>query len=181
MTKKPTYTSKGYIYFVDSKNSTSKRKLTLNEKVLLDGRLDIFIKPPHRNIHRVYHNFVKKFTTNIKFSKTEYKYSGHEFMVKFERWAKNYPNDIQIVRCDDKLFMGARLYLIDHKSKSEFMGTTVIYANQITDPTTFFLYPYHTKDLINALVHVKKLHKQYIPITKKAQKELNSILKTIKY
>jgi len=67
-------------------------------------------------------------------------------------WAEQYPEDVHIVRCDDAMFASSILVLIDHRSKKEYFGTSVVYIPQCQgEPANFFLYPGDRRALLQAL------------------------------
>lgn len=119
-------------------------------KSLYPGSLQLDSDDDH-NIHRVWHDFCNRFmaaptwgTFNIK---------GHELLTGVQEWAKQYPNDVRIVRVDDAAHCGSDLIFISHKCRYQFMGTSVVFIPQCTgeQATTFFLYPSHIDDLMLAL------------------------------
>ena len=115
----------------------------------------LFPKPEH-NVHRVYHRFCRIFGDGLTIP---WKYKGYEMMKRVQRWAKYYPDDVQILRCDDNHYCGSDLILIKHKSKGsadkppQYHGITVVYIPQCSgeDPVEFFLYPDHQIELEKAL------------------------------
>lgn len=122
------------------------------------------------NIHKVFHDFLKKFA-NFGGVPTVFKSKGADLSDAVEVWAKKYPNDVRMVRCDDSFHSTSDLVLIEHKSKNYYMGTTAVYIPQCSgeDPIEFFLYPSHTNQLIKALQEIKRAAN---PI-QKAQKKLD--------
>lgn len=63
--------------------------------------------------------------------------------------------------CDDTYFASSNLVLIEHASKTEYMGTTVVFIPQCTgeDPVEFFLYPGHRECLVKFLKSLGGLRK----------------------
>ena len=97
-------------------------------------------------LHRIFHNFCKRFKNG-----DEYVKNGYPLMYFIEKWAKRFPNHVQVVRCDDNVHAGSDLVLIEHSIPGEYWGTTVIFVSQFEPPTEFFLYPGHQKQLMTAL------------------------------
>jgi len=111
------------------------------------------------DVHRVWHEFCRKFGANIG-----WKSRGAELQDAVEEWAEKYPEDVQIVGCDDNHFMSSILVLIEHQAKDRYMGTSVIFIPQNEDdPSDFFLYPGHRGALEKALA----------TIWRKSQKTMN--------
>lgn len=126
---------------------------------------------PDTDVHYVYHKFLKKFTKIIRtgksrkiggkqyyFTKEEWRWTGYAMMRKVAEWAKQFPDYIEITRCDDDWHAGSDLVLIQHKDKKGYFGTTIVYIPQCTGekPIRFFLYECHRKNLIKALQNIKK-------------------------
>jgi hypothetical protein len=117
---------------------------------------------PDENVHLIWHRFVKAFMKDkLKpgTSVEEFKYTGYDLMKRVERWAKHYPTQVFVSRCDDAIFAGSLLVCIEHASKNSYHGTSVLYIPQCTGepPIIFFLYPGHRKELMGVL---KKLGKK---------------------
>lgn len=126
------------------------RKATKKEQKILE-RNHFYLGSPKRkdDIHYVIHDFQRKFG--------KWNLTGYEFMVAVEKWAKKFPNDVQIIGCDDDSFMSSNLVLIEHKSEKAFMGTTVVYIPQNNGPVQqFFLYPGHLENFLDVLTIIKK-------------------------
>lgn len=145
------------------------RKATPGERELFYKKLDgdIFAKR-HMQIHAVWHEFIKKFKTREKIGSVDglecvtvsskYKYGGAVLMDKIDEWAKAYPNDVKILNVDDSYHMGSCIYLIEHQTENEYMGTTCVYVPQMGDePAEFFLYPLDRNRMIKELIAIKKL------------------------
>lgn len=94
------------------------------------------------------------------------KYHNFDLRIRMEKWSKKYPDNVKVVHCDDSLHMGSRLFLVEHKTKDHYMGTTMIYVPQAGHESVSFLYPSHRDELITALVSIKNVSK----IVKKAEK-----------
>jgi hypothetical protein len=116
-------------------------------------------KPEH-DLHRVYHRFTHLFGDGMFKPWVD---TGYELMQKVQRWAKNYPDDVHIVGCDDDYHCGADLVLIEHKPKKpkkgkyEWFGVTVVYIPQCSGekPIRFFLYPGHQIELEKKLKEIR--------------------------
>jgi len=111
------------------------------------------------NIHRVWHDFARRFVlTDPETATHRFKVTGYELMCQIEKWATKYPNDVTVLRCDDDMYMGADLVCIDHKARAQWHGMTVVFVNQQGhEPTKFFLYPGHVKNFLKHLVRTDKL------------------------
>jgi hypothetical protein len=109
----------------------------------------LFSRKRDDNVHLVWHDFEKRFFT----PDGKWKYIGYTLMCKIKNWAKKFPTEVQIVSCDDSLFAGSILCLIEHRARTNYMGTSVIYVPQYTGEvaTRFFLYLEHRVELIDAL------------------------------
>lgn len=114
---------------------------------------ETFFPKPKDNIHRVSHDFFKRFKKDEK-----WRYVGYDFMKRVKRWATKHPGDARVLRCDDASFCGSSLVLIEHRAENAYMGTTVVYIPQCTGepPTDFFLYPSHRAGLIAALREIAR-------------------------
>jgi len=101
------------------------------------------------NVHEVYHKFCKRFQD----SDGKFKKHGYPLMAAIERWALDYPKQVFIVTCDDMVHSTSELIIIEHSSKTSYMGATVIFVPQCTGeyPIQFFLYPHSRKNLIKVL------------------------------
>ena len=165
------------------------RKATPGEINLFYNQLDgdIFGKI-HIQIHAVWHEFVKKFKRNEKIQSADgqeylmaaskYKYCGGELMDKIDEWAKKYPNDVKVLNVDDSYHMGSCIYLIEHQTENEYMGTTCVYVPQMGDePAEFFLYPMDRDRMIKELIAIKKYSR---PIKAKQNKNATEKAKLTK-
>lgn len=101
------------------------------------------------SVHKVAHEYDRRFKG----------LSGYELIVKVERWAKKYPDDVRLVSVDDSHFAGSLLVLIEHRTKTQYMGTSAIIIPQCTGeaPIQFFLYPGHRRELMRALASIEKV------------------------
>jgi len=80
-----------------------------------------------------------------------FKLVGFELMEAIEKWAKGRP-DVRIVGCDDGMFSGSMLVLVEHCTDDSYMGTSLVYVPQLSGPPSVaFLYPGHRRDLVAAL------------------------------
>lgn len=114
---------------------------------------EMFFPKPKDDVHRVSRDFFRRFKKNWK-----WKYSGYDFSKRVEKWATKWPSDVRVVRCDDGVFAGSNLVLIEHRAADAYMGTTVVYIPQCTGepPTDFFLYPSHRAGLLAALREIER-------------------------
>lgn len=107
-------------------------------------------KTPGQDIHRVWHNFWRKF----KKDDSTYKLEGYELMCAVEKWAKKFPTHVTITRCDDKAYTSSALALIQHRATAShrYHGTTVVFIPQSQgSPCEFFLYKGHAEQLVKGL------------------------------
>jgi len=83
-----------------------------------------------------------------------HRWKGYEFMQRFEKWMKKYP-EIRQCTVDDDFAAGSRLYFVPHRSTTDpfWHGVSVIFAPQCTGepPTVMSLYPHHMEDLQKVL------------------------------
>jgi len=135
---------------------------------------NMFKCTPRTNIHRVWHDFSNKFTMIIRIKgkptkigkkkfyprEERWRWTGYDLMVRVEKWAKKYKNDVTIVRCDDNYHAGSKMVLIQHRKQhnAEYMGTSIVFIPQCTgeNPSRIFLYPDHHDSLIKALKEIKR-------------------------
>lgn len=103
-------------------------------------------------IHAVWHDFM----THFILSSGEFKDVGYDFMLAVEEWAKRFPDDVVIVRCDDSYHTCSDLVLISHQDGRQYWGTTVLFLPQNGFPSQFFLYEPNRKDLIKALTELRR-------------------------
>lgn len=110
-----------------------------------------------KDVHFVWHKFQKDVLNKAEIGGQK---NNLAFMNKCEQFAKRFPQDVFISRCDDSMHMGSRLVLIHHKSKIGWMGVSVIIITQAGDkPIQFFLYGQHNNELIQHLTQAKKEEK----------------------
>lgn len=113
----------------------------------MSKELDLLHPTPDNDVHLVWHRFQDKFKP-----KGEWKWSGYVLMDKIQRWAKRYPTEVQVTSCDDDIYAGSLLVLIEHRSTSDYFGTTILFISQFeAPPAILFLYPDHRKYLLSAL------------------------------
>lgn len=123
------------------------------------------------NIHKIYHEFLKKFKTYKKFKvksgalKGTYSYAegwiakGYDLMLKIEKWANKYPKEVIQLHTDDSYHAGSRLFLITHRmSPRKIWGYSCVSVTQCDGqvPHEFFLYPGDAKELRKALTSISK-------------------------
>lgn len=131
--------------------------------------------PDTRKVHGTWHdfcNYMRKWyfikRPTVHFRKKEivngkrlfkefagYKMVGYQAMRRVERYVEKHP-EIKLVTVDDSFFAGSMIVLIPHPK----MGITLLYIPQCgTDDTNqCFLYPHHSRDLMNELTSMKKRH-----------------------
>lgn len=130
---------------------------------------------PARNIHYAYHKLCDKFVGQKRvpgkphtflgkkyYPTVDYwKLKGYALMKAMERFAKKYPDYVELVSCDDDYHAGSMIALIKHQKPNEYFGTTLLYIPQCTgeDPIRLFLYDGHRTQLINALKSIAKAKK----------------------
>lgn len=148
-------------------SETKQRKATRAEwRVATAG----FEKGKH--IHRVYHNYMKKFRDD----KGNYKLTGYELMVAIARWAKRYPDDVRVTSCDDDYFMSSEVVYIQHRTHDSYMGTSVIFIPQKGDqPNEMFLYPHALEAMLRTLIFIKKDAKPVLRAARIAQRHREQI------
>lgn len=71
-----------------------------------------------------------------------------------ERWVAKHPFHTHLLSCDDCEHAQSSLLLIQHKTTTYFMGTTVVFISQGKPPTVFFLYRGHTEALAKTLTQI---------------------------
>ena len=150
---KTMYSTVDEIYVVCECGEAKKHKPTPAEIKEIKTETKRMFAAAEHSIHGVWYKFVEKFMT----PNGGFKYNGYDFMKCIERFVKKVP-EIEILRCDDSAQASSYLVLIPHQTKAEFHGTTVVYIPQCTSepPTSFFLYPNHTKNLIKKLQKIEK-------------------------
>ena len=117
-------------------------------------------------IHNVWHSFQRRFCKDGPSGNDDWKYRGYDLMKRVKTWAKKYPDDVTITGCDDAVFAGSDLVLIEHRSDKLYMGTSVVYIPQCTseNPIQFFLYPGHRFALIAALRRLGRIKGRKRPV-----------------
>jgi hypothetical protein len=109
------------------------------------------------DLHKVWHSYVHVVQNSGR--------GGYEAQELMAQWAAQQPNGhVHFVGCDDSSHMGSDLWIIEHKTKNKYMGSTVVYIPQDEVHNEFFLYPGHRKELARALASIEKLAK---PIQKR--------------
>jgi hypothetical protein len=127
---------------------------------LLDHDIKKMLTEP--GVHKVWFDFSKRFCPQKKDGTQPWKMKGWKLMCAIEKWAKKYPKDVRITGCDDSHYMGSDIVLIEHRvpgswRKARYHGTTMIFVPQNgEEPAHVFLYPGHTKLLIEALTSIRK-------------------------
>jgi hypothetical protein len=80
---------------------------------------------------------------------------GYEVLEKMEKYVARHCKEIKVVRCDDSLYAGSRIFLIPHPKH----GITMLFVPQCTTiQNQFFLYDNHYKDLMKALKEMKEVY-----------------------
>ena len=125
---------------------------------------------PENNIHRVYHEFVRRFMTK---DGDGWKYEGYDLMQRVERWAEKHPSEVKITNCDDDHHSSSALVLIEHRCTNDYMGTTVVFIPQCTgeSPIRFFLYPNSRDCLVDCLREIARESKPVEKRSRKIEKE----------
>ena len=141
-------------YHCNGCGGSASRETTDDEKRLWDIWQSIQSKEIDE-LHHPWHQFIKTFRSN-----NEWKYSGWEAMQKMERFMKRFPQVVE-VGVDDDYFASSSLYFIPHSTKTDYMGTSVVYIPQCTgeDPIAFFLYEGHAKNLADVLKTLLRAHR----------------------
>lgn len=116
-----------------------------------------------KNKHSVWFDFLNKFFDNCSshYQLESPKYFGYQLINKVEKWAKKYPNDVQILYCDDSSFAGSIIVFIECKDKEIYHGINVVCIPQCTGekPLSMFFYKQHSDLLEKLLKNVKKHQK----------------------
>lgn len=128
-------------------DSQRRRRGTPRELKIIGHGLDVSVP-----VHRVWHDFCSRFCKEDH----DWKMTGHDLMEAVEEWACSHKGHVRVVGCDDDYHASSLLVLIEHKSKDQYMGTTVVFIPQCTGekPIRFFLYPGHRLDLMTALLEI---------------------------
>jgi hypothetical protein len=118
-------------------NVEFKRKSTKEEKALIKKE-----DKEHLGIHKISHEFQRKFYKSHDTSGRSFKWKGYDLMERVRKWAKKYPSVI-ITRCDDNHFCGSDLVFIPHENVYSYMGASLIIIPQCTgeEAMQVFLYP----------------------------------------
>lgn len=125
-------------------------------------------------LHKIWHEFTRKFKLHIKTGETEllgkkvpiidsskWRWIGYELMTRVEKWAKRYPEDVRITGIDDDHFASSMLVLVEHRLRDQYMGTSVVVIPQCTGeaPIVFFMYPGHRNALAKTLNAIDRASK----------------------
>lgn len=126
-----------------------------------------------RDVHKVYHRFLKRFMDGHSF-----KLKGYQLSDAVERWAARQPEGmVRIASCDDDHFTTSILVFIQHQTADEYMGTTVVYIPQNGDPATFFMYSGHLKELQDTLqairITAKPIQLRHMKLDRQLRREIN--------
>lgn len=129
-------------------------------------RISFKSKAGVKTIHTVWHELQRKFRVYkdggevqiggkpVKLSHpVGWKWSGYDLIRRLEKWADKYPKDVRTVTVDDDHFASSVLFLVEHQSDDQYMGTSVLYVAQCSGdpPAVFFMYPGHRRSLLAAL------------------------------
>lgn len=139
------------------------RQATKSEKKIFAAQR----KEDNRRIdemNKAWWDFVEKFKDDNR----NWKYEKYELMEKIEKWSeKQDPEVVVFSGCDDTMFMSSDLLLVHHiwtdqkTKKKNCWGTSVVLLTQDGQPPAeFFLYPGHTKGLIDSLQQVWKIRER---------------------
>jgi hypothetical protein len=125
-------------------------------------------------LHIIWRDFEK----NFRLKGGQYRYVGFDLQERVETWAKKYPKDVRICLCDDAQHSSSCLVLIEHRTKTHYMGTTVVFLPQCSGdpPAEFFLYPNRAEQLLEALQAIRKAAK---PIQEKELADRKKLLRTL--
>lgn len=167
------------LFFYCSCGKTFRRETTKHEKKLLTTKYDRFkgIGKKATDAHYVWHKFSKEFYAE------KLGWERDRLLDNAEKWARKYPEHIRVVHVDDSMYSSSILILIEHKTKEEYHGTTVMFVPQCGGeaPAVMFLYPEHCLHLMAALKEIKR---QAMPIQrlenqndKERWKEMNRVFK----
>ena len=152
------------------------RKATPGERAILKDDDFWSLRPA---LHKVWHEFQRRFYTPK--TPREYRWKGYDLMLRVEKWAEKYPEDVRIVRIDDAAFAGSILVLVEHRTPLKYMGTTAVCIPQCTgeDPLEFFLYPDDRDGLLKALLAIQAASRPIAIRQRKA--EIERALQTKKF
>jgi hypothetical protein len=131
--------------------------------ISMDEFEKLFVPPMEKDVHLVWHEFVNHFKEQVMFDDSQFpverwKLIGYDLMKAVEPWAKGWPDDVQIVRCDDNIHTSSQLVIIQHRTRdnSVYHGTTIVFIPQNDgDPSVMFLYEHHLNSLADALSNIK--------------------------
>lgn len=143
--------------FKDRCRERRERLSTKDERKVLDKYDFIRTRRKEDDVHRVSHEFFRRFTDG----KGGWKLIGYELSNAVEKWAKKYPDDVRIASVDDDHFSSSDLVFIEHKARHSYMGTSVVYIPQHSDgkdgiPSSFFMYPGHLDGIMQTLKSIVK-------------------------
>ena len=117
----------------------------------------------------MYYILKKRFTFKRKgliHTKRKYKdfditqMKGYKAITRIEKFIKKNKQIIPVM-CDDSGHATSYFYLIPHKTKKEYWGTTALFVPQCSsEQNVFFLYPENLDELIKELQKLQKTEKK---------------------
>lgn len=104
------------------------------------------------DIHRVWHDFQRRFFKNRNFDYDRYHNDG-DFADSVFEWIIAHKEDAAWCSCDDDHHASSEIILVRHKDprKKVVWGVTFIYLAQMGDERTGFFYPGHSRTFLKEL------------------------------
>jgi len=146
----------------------------IERRWLQDHWRTLMRETPAEDVHRVWHEFHRRFFDEIKegefemdgkkfpLTRHEWKWTGYALMQRISKWADKHPNDVFIHGVDDNSFMSSDMVYILHRSQTEWMGVSVVFVPQNGEtPHSAFLYPGHMLSAYNRLGYLLKVCSAY--------------------
>jgi hypothetical protein len=113
----------------------------------------VAIQESSLKLHKVWHDYLENF---YDFKGCEYKHTGYELIERTEEWAEKWGEEVRIVSCDDNHFMSSIILLVEHRTETNYMGTTMLCIPQVGgQPIKLFLYPGHRNEFQRALRNIE--------------------------
>lgn len=129
-----------------------------------------FSRTRRDDVHHVWHKLDRKLDMINQWTETNRQDKKLTLGGICEKFAKKYPEEVVVLRCDDSCHAGSDLVLVTHEAKQKWMGVTALMFPQCDgrQPAVFFLYPSHVEPLLKALT---KIHKRSIRKSKQEDRQ----------
>lgn len=141
------------------------REMSKEERSFYTSNYDDFSKPDSMN--NIWFDFNKRFRPVPKNSYAihgKWKFIGYDLMKRVRKWAKKYPEHVNVLLCSDSYFSTSDLVLIQIRTEDKYGALHVIFIPQCSgeSPIEFVLTEFSCDRLIKTLTALSKTAKQTI-------------------